>query len=331
MQYEKMIKTEDSAQMYDAWASYRKDLTAYISDRVDDYYRRKHLLQTGKLRDKSFSMETVLEKLGEKPVVAIWGAGNCSDLDLHNLSRFARLVLIDREVDRIIQARNRYGLSERECQCVDLGFWEIYEEEEQWFASLLKQNADEEHLAQYLNRIEQSVLKQQADCLKTSGLFDFSVTVGLASQLNARFWGLLHIYGRNIQSMPRVKEALMHMNMAAAGRLYDAVIATTKHAVFCGNELCFAECEQQETLSDMAAGWSDSCEEALYRGACLKATDQCEVAGSREFLQILEAGIEQGETRIAHRRGMVWPFSPEKYYFMDVLMLEFVNKKTRTY
>ena len=82
MRYKEMIATEDTTQMYDAWASYRGQLTNYVLDGVEDFYRRQYLLRTGKLRAEGFSLETELVHIGKKPVVAIWGAGNCSDLEL---------------------------------------------------------------------------------------------------------------------------------------------------------------------------------------------------------------------------------------------------------
>lgn len=329
MRYKEMIATEDTTQMYDAWASYRGQLTNYVSDGVEDFYRKQYLLRTGKLRAEGFSLEMELTHIGEKPVVAIWGAGNCSDLDLYQISRIAKLVLIDREVDRTKKARDRYGLTETECACIDLGFWEVYEEEERFFADLLEQGADDLHLSQYLDNLTHTITEQKRIMQKMDKLFDFSVVSGLASQLNARFYGLLHIYGRNLQKLPQVTASLLRMNENASASLYDMVVQTTKNAVFCGNELMAAEAAQADVLSALADDWSEVCEEALSDGNACYAKDRCEVSGSREILQIIEDRIASGENRIMHRAGMVWPFSLNRYYFMDVLTLEIVNKKTK--
>ena len=53
------------------------------------------------------------------------------------LAPYVRFVLIDRTMEDIQAARARYGLSEAQCVCVDLRFWEIYEEEERFFETLL--------------------------------------------------------------------------------------------------------------------------------------------------------------------------------------------------
>lgn len=329
MRYKEMIATEDTTQMYDAWASYRGQLTNYVLDGVEDFYRRQYLLRTGKLRAEGFSLETELVHIGKKPVVAIWGAGNCSDLELYPISRIAKLVLIDREVARTKQARERNGLTEAECACIDLGFWEVYEEEERFFAELLEQGADDLHLSQYLDNLALSIMEQKQTVQEMDKLFDFSVVSGLASQLNARFYGLLHIYGRNLQKLPHVTASLLRMNENASASLYDMVVQTTKNAVFCGNELMVAEAAQADVLSAHADDWSEFCEEALLEGNACYAKERCEVSGSREFLQTVEARNASGENRIMHRGGIVWPFSQDRYYFMDVLMLEIVNKKTK--
>jgi hypothetical protein len=36
-----------------------------------------------------------------------------------------------------------------------------------------------------------------------------------------------------------------------------------------------------------------------------------------------------GKLVFRHRSGCVWPFSEEKYYFMDVLTAYFINKEIK--
>ena len=151
MIYEKMIETENSDPMRTAWTDYRQTLTSYVLEGIESYYRRAHLARQGKLRDQAFTLEADVP-LEAKPVVAIWGAGRCNDLDLEMLAPYVRFVLIDRTMEDIQAARARYGLSEAQCVCVDLRFWEIYEEEERFFETLLA-NGDDLHLSEYLRQV----------------------------------------------------------------------------------------------------------------------------------------------------------------------------------
>ena len=85
MIYEKMIETENSDLMRAAWTDYRQTLTSYVLEGIESYYRRAHLARQGKLRDQAFTLEADVP-LEAKPVVAIWGAGRCNDLDLEMLA-----------------------------------------------------------------------------------------------------------------------------------------------------------------------------------------------------------------------------------------------------
>ena len=331
MIYEKMIETENSDPRYQIWSEYRQALTAYILDGIESYYRREHLAKQRKLRDCQFVLDKDVP-LEKKPVVAIWGAGRCNDLDLQMLAPYVRFVLIDRTMKDIQTARQRYGLSEVQCACVDLKFWEIYEEEEQFFETLLV-DANDLHLSEYLRQVMESVVEQNPEFAEFEHAFDFSVVCGLASQLNARFAGMLDIYGKDLQKLPRTVAVMKEMNMLAARRLTDAIITTTNQAVFAANEIYAASPVRKDRLADYAEIWTEEWEHILM----VQKEDQdlpedvegitCQVAGSREFELYLMRKQKEGRLVFRHRSGIVWPFSAEKYYFMDVLTAYFVNKE----
>ena len=323
MIYEKMIETENSDPMQSAWDEYRHALTEYIWDGIESYYRRAHLAEKGMLRDQDFSMH-VDEPLELRPVVAIWGAGRCNDLDLQMLAPYVRFVLIDRDLDAAECARMRFGFSKQHCRCVDLGFWEIYEEEERFFETLLP-DADDLHLSEYLRQVLTSVVELQPELAEFEGAFDFSVVCGLASQLNARFAGLLQCYQKNPRNLPRTMAMMKEMNVQAARRLMEAVMTTTKAAIFTANEIYAAPPAREERLAGYAQIWSEEWEQILDAQTPDNTFPKdvegitCQVAGSREFgLQLMRAQ-EAGMLTVRHRSGLVWPFSNEKYYFMDVL------------
>ena len=333
MIYERMIKTENSDSMRDQWSEYRQALTEYIRDGIESYYRREYLSQEGLLRDHTFRLQEGIPS-GKKPVVAVWGAGGCNDLDLPVLAPYVDFVLIDRDVDAMRNAAKRFGFTEGQCQCVDVGFWEIYEEEERFFDALLDE-ADDLHLSEYLRQLMDSVLKQEMIASAYENAFDFSIVCGIASQLNARFVGLLQGHGKDLKSLPRTVAVMQEMNVAAEKRLYRAVEFMTRCAVFTANEMCAAKPEAHTRMQEYAQIWSEEWERLLVTQAVEQGIPMemdgitCEVAGSREFIEEILKAQQAGVLKIRHRKGMVWPFSAEKHYFMDVLTVYFVNKENK--
>ena len=333
MIYEKMIETENSDPMRTVWTEYRQTLTRYVLEGIESYYRREHLARHGKLRDQAFTL-AVDVPLEAKPVAAIWGAGRCNDLDLEMLAPYVRFVLIDRTMEDIQAARARYGLSEAQCACVDLGFWEIYEEEERFFESLLA-NGDDLHLSEYLRQVLESVVAQQPIFSGFEKAFDFSVVCGLASQLNVRFAGLLQLYGKDLHRLPRTAAMMKEMNVQAAKRLMEALMTTTKAAVFTANEIYASLPAREERLAEYAQIWTEEWEQILNAQTETQILPKdvegitCQVAGSREFELHLMQAQKAGKLALRHRSGCVWPFSKEKYYFMDVLTAYFINKETK--
>lgn len=325
MIYEKMLQTENSDSLRTAWTEYREKLTGYVYNCVEDYYRRVYLAASGKLRSHTFSLPQYLADTDTKPVIAIWGAGRCNDIDLKRLAEIAKLVLIDREIEWVEQAKKRYFLTDEQCVCVDVGFWEIYEEEEQFFEKLLLQG-DDEHLSLYLKQLMDSISEQIPEYLEYGKLFDFSVVCGVASQLNARFAAMLHIYETDRKAYPKTVEMLRRMNHQASKKLYDAVAETTKTFLICANELYAGLPQKVDVLSEYADQWTEDWEMHLHTKEIKSSDDFCQVAGSREFIQEIERSQREGSLELRHRCGMVWPFSQEKCYLMDVLTAQFVNK-----
>lgn len=333
MIFDKMIETENSDPVRELWTSYRSEMTSYVRDGIENVYRHRHLMEQGKRRDPDFTLEGYLP-FQQKPIVAIWGAGRCNDLDLSSLVPYVNFVLIDRDVEAVQDVKRRYGFSDVQCVCTDLGFWEIYEEEERFFETLLP-DADDLHLSEYLRQLMESIEKQPSEYDKYRGVFDFSVICGVASQLNARFAGLLFAYGKKFDAYPETVSVLSEMNARASARLFNAVTQTTKLAFFTANEMCAANPERAGMLEEYAQMWTEEWEFVLAaRGSePLKKSDTegicCQIAGSREFRELISKAHDDGILQICHRDGKIWPFSKEKYYFMDVLTACFVNKETK--
>lgn len=323
MLYDQMVKSENSDPVRDLWRPYREMMTQYVCGRIEDSYRRTYLAGQSKRKADDFSLEQVLAETGEKPVVAVWGAGRCNDLDIHTLAGISRLVLIDRETAWTEAAREQYGLNREQCVCADMGFWDISEEEERYFERLLAGGADDGHLAAYLRQL--SVCEQAESSAVSCGRFDYSVCLGLASQLNARFAGLMHIYKKDFADYPETESVLREMNACASGRLLRMIAETTGKAVILANELYAGTAERAAALSAAAQEWTAQGEETVLCGGHLPAADACRIAGSREFLQEVECYVADGRFSVVHRSGAVWPFVPERYFFMDVMTAS-VNK-----
>lgn len=333
MIYEKLVETENSDCMRETWRAYRQWMTEYVRSGMEQFYHRRYLAENKKLRAADFTLERYLE--GERrPVAAVWGAGRCNDLELATLSRYADLVLIDRETDWTLQARERAGLTEAQCRCVNLDFWEIYEEEEQHFEKLLME-ADDSHMAAYLQQVTQSVAASGTEAVNGDALFDFSIVCGLASQLNGRFTGLFQAYGLEVQKYPHTVSALQAMYEQAADALFEAVRTTTKFAVFAANELYAVPAAKDDVVQADIEQYDAEWEELLATQDMGMAVEDwptgklCHVAGSREFLQRIAQAWQENRLAIGHRCGRIWPFSDEKHYFMDVLTAYFINKKTK--
>lgn len=333
MIYEKMVETENSDCMRETWAAYREWMTEYVRFGMEQYYHRRYLTENKKLRDADFTLEQYLET-GRRPVAAVWGAGRCNDLELETLSRYADLVLIDRETDWTMQARERAGLTEAQCRCVNLDFWEIYEEEEQHFEKLLME-ADDSHMASYLQQVTQSVAASGPVAMAGEDLFDFSVVCGLASQLNGRFTGLFQAYGLDVQKYPRTASALQEMYAQGADALFGAVRATTRIAMFTANELYAFPAAEDDVVEADIERYDAEWEELLGTQAMGMSAEEwqtrklCHVVGSREFLLRIEQAWQESTLAMKHRCGRIWPFSDKKHYFMDVLTAYFINKKTK--
>lgn len=205
--YFEMIKTEDTDSQYDNWKTYRDDLTKFIME------------EARLCMDEDYDY-------AEKKVLAIFGAGGCNDIDIKRLSEHFRLVLIDRDIEKINYARNRFGINEQDCICVDLKFWDIEDHDYVIFEELLQeQNISE--LEKYLTHItETMVVHSYKDLPK----FDISVVVSIASQLNVRFAALAEHYGYDIE------EILRPMNQIAVKRMMVAARKMTKDMVIFGYE-----------------------------------------------------------------------------------------------
>ena len=85
--YDRLVAAASIQGAYEGWRNYRNSVTEYIVNSID---------MTGI----------------DNPVVCIFGAGEANDIDLALLSEMARLVLIDKDMDALVRAKERYKIED---------------------------------------------------------------------------------------------------------------------------------------------------------------------------------------------------------------------------
>lgn len=309
MHYEEILETEDTDGLYDAWSGYRAELTEYIMNSAEHHHIRRELNRTGALRlSGAYHKE---EK--EKPVLAIWGAGGCNDIDIVGLAKHFKLVLIDRDADKLIHARARFGLEEPECLCVNLHFWDISHEDYELFEALLAEESETGVLRDYL--MDLGGLPPEYGTLPS---FDYSVVVGLASQLNVRLAVLARMYGR----YDELREILDELNRLAVHRLLGAVRQMTAGAVILGYELVnLRDCYTKETaVEDMLSRLNEESEYIAAENEKKSFFDcvgmHSSIAGNEFFEEGIREWISDNVFQILCHRAVLWNFSGHKAYVM---------------
>lgn len=281
MDYKSLIKTEDSDQCYLQWTDYRNSLTEYVIDSIESLYTREYLRETGKKRlVKEYGMVDIVDKIGYKPSLAIWGAGGCNDVDVCELSKHFKLVLIDHNLEKINYAKNRFNLSDDDCLCLDLKFWDISDEDYLMFEAMLKDQVPREEMASY---IEDVVARMPVYNYNAMPQFDFSMAVGLVSQLNSRLAALLHI-NRYPHDMTK---CLHNMNLQGVDSFLRAITVMTNKMMIFGYE-----------------------DKVMEIGSSVAGNDIFE----KRLLEMLE------ESKIKRFMGeeLLWNFMSEKNYVMKV-------------
>lgn len=334
MDFDEMIKSEDTDSLYDRWEDYRKELTDYIVSSVEEFNIKKKLSDLRKRRIYGiYTIEDVVAENGIKPTLAIWGAGGCNDMDIVRLSRYFRLVLVDNNINKIKAARSRFGLSCEECLCVDLHFWDVTRDDYKMFEALLRDGAEASELAGFMRELSDRMVKPDY-----SGLphFDYSVAVGLASQLNSRFAAMLHMYnaGAVHGRYDRYTDAdtallcdmIYELNVAAVDRMLEAVKEMTVKGVILGYET-----DNYDTCADMRLqleSLNEEYEVPVASGVrafnpyhtCIK------ISGNAELEEGIRNRVEKtGDFVVINHRIMLWPFSEQKSYLMIFRALERSN------
>lgn len=275
---DRLIASEILPNAYKEWRGYRQKLTDFIE-------------------------ENCVAEGGCKPVLAIWGAGRSNDIDLARLAERFKLVLIDRDAEGLAQACKTYGLEETDAICVDLPFWNVELETYEMFEALLAEGEEAEIVIEHLKQV---AFDNSHRVLPEIGRrFDYSVCVGLHSQLNARFAGLLYMYRENYdeEELQMIENAIRALNEAAVTRTNDVIYMLTEKLMVFGLEWAVVN----ESAMDQ---WENLVPEEIEGALQLRH----DIGMHKDF-----------DIRIEAERRLFWPFAwkeRKKGYVMELLAVQ---------
>ena len=275
---DRLIASEVLPNAYKEWREYRQKLTDFIE-------------------------ENCVAEGGCKPVLAILGAGRSNDIDLARLAERFKLVLIDRDAEGLVQACKTYGLEKTDVICVDLPFWNVELETYEMFEALLAEGEEAEIVIEHLKQV---AFDNSHRVLPDIGRrFDYSVCVGLHSQLNARFAGLLYMYRENYdeEELQMIENAIRALNEAAVTRTNDVIYMLTEKLMVFGLE------------------WAVVNESAMDQWERLVPED---IEGALQLRH--DIGMHKDfDIRIEAERRLFWPFAwkeRKKGYVMELLAVQ---------
>ncbi len=275
---DRLIASEVLPNAYKEWRGYRQKLTDFIE-------------------------ENCVAEGGCKPVLAIWGAGRSNDIDLARLAERFKLVLIDRDAEGLAQACKAYGLEETDAICVDLPFWNVELETYEMFEALLAEGEEAEIVIEHLKQV---AFDNSHRVLPEIGRrFDYSVCVGLHSQLNARFAGLLYMYRENYdeEELQMIENAIRALNEVAVTRTNDVIYMLTEKLMVFGLEWAVVN----ESAMDQ---WENLVPEEIEGALQLRH----DIGMHKDF-----------DIRIEAERRLFWPFAwkeRKKGYVMELLAVQ---------
>ena len=275
---DRLIASEVLPNAYKEWRGYRQKLTDFIE-------------------------ENCVAEGGCKPVLAIWGAGRSNDIDLARLAERFKLVLIDRDAEGLAQACKTYGLEETDAICVDLPFWNVELETYEMFEALLAEGEEAEIVIEHLKLV--AFDNSHRGLPEIGRRFDYSVCVGLHSQLNARFAGLLYMYRENYdeEELQMIENAIRALNEAAVTRTNDVIYMLTEKLMVFGLEWAVVN----ESAMDQ---WENLVPEEIEGALQLRH----DIGMHKDF-----------DIRIEAERRLFWPFAwkeRKKGYVMELLAVQ---------
>jgi hypothetical protein len=289
----------------------------FLERQMDNEYSKLNKLAAGEKNPKAyawwqhyrkklteFAHENFQGEEAEKSSLAIWGVGESNDIDLKYLSRYYKLMLFDRDTQGVKNAVRKYELSPEEYIYQNLPFWDIDNEDYLMLEAALYESMPVECILEIFENI--ITLNSCSNISDFKNKIDYSLCVGLHSQLNSRIAALIYEYKDNYEreDLELIMSALSGMNSIAVERLNDIIYHATSRKIIWGYEIL--------ALSGLTGG-------DLYDKAKLPASN---IAGARE----LEAdiGLHNGcDMEVLRDECMIWSFLGEtKSYLMRMVVAE---------
>lgn len=217
MIFQSLIENENTNIYFNEWSTYRQEVTSYIIENI----------MTNPFMSAS--------KKSDKPSLAIWGAGQCNDIDISRLSDYFNLILIDCEQEKTNEARSKY-INNNSCICADIPFWNINHETYELFEAMLIDALPAESITQFIDECINNQQKIKYDELPK---FDYSIAAGLSSQLCSRFIALLSGYKTNYNDneLNFLYHYFSSLNEAAVKSMLEALKKMTLKLMIVGYEI----------------------------------------------------------------------------------------------
>lgn len=323
---EELIKSECTDTKWDLWSDYRNRLTEHILSGIEHCEIKSWLEINNKLRpDKQFKLKRIMEEIqdkkGVKPTLAIWGAGGCNDIDIKRLSEYFRLVLIDRDVDALEQARLRANLKKDCCACVDIKFFDVTYSDYEMFEALLQDRCDIEEINSYLLEL----CDRQQPRTDVDMKFDYSVCVGLASQLTARLAAIAYRYNRLLE----IEETLRYVSEKAVFSLFEELKRCTEKLIITGYEIfeIYPDKEDILTIDQKLTLYNEWLEEMQSENVLCEVFFKDEfssrVVGNSELIKCIREFLDSDfKNRVFDYKIEIWPFTEEKHYVMGLAYIQ---------
>lgn len=326
MNYEELLLSENTNSKYDAWKTYREKLTDYILRSINAILIERKIKENKirRIRNSKNNLNQ-LEKLEKKPTLAIWGAGGCNDIDIKLLSSYFSLVLIDDNLKATKSARERFGLKDEECVCTNLHFWDIVEDDYEMFNALINDGASIKEIEKYI----MDLIDGMTDFTNNvSECFDYSICIGLSSQLNSRFVALLYdnVKSNNKYSHEELEEIQVlfrGLNDIAIDRLLESINRTTRFGIIYGYELesfynddsIYDEYEELVCVFD---------EYNHSKDFSIDIWKNVNIEGNRQLNQKLKNICTEkciNKCNLVDNKVLIWPFDDDKKYIMAYRVL----------
>ena len=218
-------------------------------------------------------------------------------------------MLIDRDREAVLSAVREYGLKEQDYIIADIPFWHVDDDQYRLYEAMLEDCEDTEHILEFLTGIATANSGKYIGRTKSGDIvndtdryldiFDYSVAVGLHSQLNSRFAALLYHYRDNYhdEDLRLISSAISGLNEAAVERLNDYMYHMTKDVLIYGYEV--AACEDQTCAEKLANAFDRRDVETM------KSVEHIE--GVAQLMKDMSLHMNY-DVELVDSRHMVWPF-----------------------